>query len=46
MDHILSNAVRLQDKSAAFTATFNEQLENLQIVFDYVIINYVKIQTS
>ena len=43
MDLILTNAVRLQDKASAFTSTYNEQLENAQVVLDYVISNHENI---
>lgn len=36
MDRIITVAVRPQDKSAAFTATYNERVENVPLVFDYI----------
>lgn len=36
MDRILTAAVRPQDKSAAFTATYNERVENVPLVFAYI----------
>lgn len=46
MNLILTNAVRLQDKSAAFTSTYNERDENLDIVFDYVTENFISISEA
>lgn len=46
MNLILTDAVRLQDKLSAFTATYNEREENVQMVFDYVTANFVRISNA
>lgn len=42
----MTNAVRLQDKSSAFAAVYNERLENIPIIFDYVTNNYDRISAA
>lgn len=46
LDKIISHSVRLQDKQAAFTSTYNNHDANVQIVLDYVIANYTAIRES
>lgn len=46
LEKIISDSVRLQDKQAAFTSTFNNHDANVQIVLDYVIANYTAIRDA
>lgn len=43
---IISTSVRLQDKLAAFTSTYNNHDTNVQTVLNYVITNYAAIKQS
>lgn len=43
LERIIGDGVRLQDKTTAFTATYNEHPENLQTVLDYVLANHQRI---
>ncbi|KAG4070580.1 hypothetical protein HA402_011967 [Bradysia odoriphaga] len=46
LNRIITDSVRLQDKQAAFTATYNNHGENVQIVLDYVLANYTAIKNA
>lgn len=46
MDRILTEAVRPQDKAAAFTATYNERVENVPLVFDYIRSKFVDVAAA
>lgn len=41
MDNILAVEIRPQDKSAAFNRAYTGNLENIDLVLDYIIENYV-----